>query len=129
MLSTGRVMVLFEDARRLEVSALERLTSGDVRDAADKAWGATKRAADALVLARTGEEPSTSGRTARGVRELRRSDPTLFADLHQRYFARQAELHGNCFYDGNCEPLEVIEAQVRETDQFIRDCKTRAETG
>ena len=71
MLSTERVLLLFKDARRLEALAQERLISGDVRDAAEKAWGLTKRAADALVLARTGEEPSTAGRTARGVRELR----------------------------------------------------------
>ena len=89
MLSTERVLLLFKDARRLEALAQERLISGDVRDAAEKAWGLTKRAADALVLARTGEEPSTAGRTARGVRELRRSDPTLFANLHRWYFTRQ----------------------------------------
>ena len=89
MLSTERVLLLFKDARRLEALAQERLISGDVRDAAEKAWGLTKRAADALVLARTGEEPSTAGRTARGARELRRSDPTLFANLHRWYFTRQ----------------------------------------
>ena len=42
-------------------SALEWLDARDIRDAADKAWCATKRATDALILARTGEEPGTRG--------------------------------------------------------------------
>ena len=126
MLSTDRVLEIFDDARKLEASAVERLASGDIRDAAEKAWGATKRAADALVLARTGEEPRTSGKSALGVRNLRRSDPASFDTLYKAYFSRQAELHRNCFYDGNCEPVEVIEAQIRETSQFIQDCQRRA---
>ena len=35
------------------------LEAGDLRDAAEKAWGATKRATDALILRYTGREPST----------------------------------------------------------------------
>ena len=45
---------IFDDARFLQGSAMERLAAGDVRDAADKAWCATKRATDALILARMG---------------------------------------------------------------------------
>ena len=47
------VRALFDDARQMQVQALERLNEGDIRDAAEKAWCATKRTTDALVLSRT----------------------------------------------------------------------------
>ena len=46
---------IFADARRMQTQAVERLEAGDLRDAAEKAWCATKRATDALILARTGD--------------------------------------------------------------------------
>ena len=48
---------IFADARAVHAQALERLEQDDIRDAAEKAWCATKRATDALILARTGENP------------------------------------------------------------------------
>ena len=54
---TNRIEEIFADARELQADALEMLALGKVRNAAEKDWGATKRASDALVLARTGEEP------------------------------------------------------------------------
>ena len=127
MLSPDRVRELFDDARELEAFGIDRLEAGDIRDAAEKAWGATKRAADALILAHTNEEPRTSGQTGRGMRRLRGANSTDYIDLYNRYFARQAELHGNCFYDNNCEPVEAIEDQIRETSEFIQDCQLRAD--
>ena len=126
-MSPDRVRELFDDARDLETEAIKRLEAKDIRDAAEKAWGSTKRAADALILALTGDEPRTSGQTGRGMRRLRGANPTAYIDLYNRYFARQAELHGNCFYDNNCEPVEVIEGQIRETSDFIHDCQQRAD--
>ena len=55
MVATDRVRALFADARDLQADALEMLEQGRIRNAAEKAWGATKRATDALALARTGE--------------------------------------------------------------------------
>ena len=52
--TTTRVAELLADAREVHSQALERLAAGDIRDAAEKAWCATQRATDALVLARTG---------------------------------------------------------------------------
>ena len=77
MLETERVNAIFADARLLYDDALEQLESGKLRNAAEKAWGATKRATDALILARTGREPHTSGQTMRGIRNLRREDPAI----------------------------------------------------
>ena len=60
--ATDRVQAVFQDARALQADALEMLAQGRIRNAAEKAWGATKRATDALVLANTGEEPERSSR-------------------------------------------------------------------
>ena len=59
----GRVDELFADARQVHAQAVERLEHGDIRDAAEKAWCAAKRATDGLILALTGEEPSTTAAT------------------------------------------------------------------
>ena len=86
MLETERVSFLFTDARDLYDDTLEMLAQGKLRNAGEKAWGATKRATDALILARTGEEPRTSGQTMRGIRALRRVDPAL-EPMRLRYAA------------------------------------------
>ena len=57
MVMTDRIAQIFRDARELQASAAERLDQGDIRGAAEKAWGAAKRATDALILAGTGREP------------------------------------------------------------------------
>ena len=61
MVATDRVNFLFADARALYDDAIEMLDEGKIRNAAEKAWGATKRATGALVLARHGEEPQSAG--------------------------------------------------------------------
>ena len=48
---------LFADASQIRSQAVEGLEQGDIRNAAEKAWCATKRATDAPLLARTGEQP------------------------------------------------------------------------
>ena len=50
MVATDRVRFLFSDARTLYDYALEMLDQGKIRNAAEKAWGATKRATDALEV-------------------------------------------------------------------------------
>ena len=125
MLQTERVGSLFADARGLYGDALEMLDQGRLRNAAEKAWCATKRATDALILARTGREPRTSGQTMRMIRQLRRQDPTL-EQLRVSYGHRQSFLHGACFYDGILEPAEDIIADVRDTIEYIQDAEAMA---
>ena len=125
MLQTERVGSLFADARGLYGDALEMLDQGRLRNAAEKAWCATKRATDALILARTGREPRTSGQTMRMIRQLRRQDPPL-EQLRVSYGHRQSFLHGACFYDGILEPAEDIIADVRETIEYIQDAEAMA---
>ena len=125
MLETERVSLIFADARELYDDALEMLEQGRLRNAADKAWGATKRATDALILARTGEEPRTSGQTMRMLRQLRRQDPSL-EPVRQSYGSRQSFLHGAAFYDGILEPEDDLIADVRETIDYIRGAEEMA---
>ena len=125
MLQIDRVDFLFADARELHDDALEMLEQGRLRNAAEKAWCATKKATDALIVARTGREPRTSGQTMRMLRALRREDPSLEM-MRLGYAARQSFLHGACFYDGVLEPADDIIADVRETLEYIRDAEARA---
>ena len=123
MVATSRVRDIFADARAMQSEALERLTTGDIRDAAEKAWCATKRATDALILARTGEEPVTTARTTNELDRLAGGD-TNFEPLVGRYYSRISQLHGACFYDGNCN--DQTERRIRETAIYIDDAERLA---
>lgn len=123
-----RVGEIFADARFLYAEALEQLQQGKLRNSAEKAWGATKRATDAMLLARTGREPRSAGQTTRGLRILLRDNPQIDRELEGRYNTRANVLHGMCFYDGNCEPEDVTERDIRETIDYIRDVERLAQT-
>ena len=69
-IATDRVRWLFSDAHGLCQDASEMLEQNRMRNAAEKAWGATKRATDALILARTGEEPQSAGQVRRALLRL-----------------------------------------------------------
>ena len=125
MTMTADVARLLADARAMHAAALAQFDAGDIRDAAEKAWCATKRATDALVLARTGEAPPRSPDTTRALRRLAGTDPVIL-NLQDRYYARQGALHGECFYSGDCEPLDNTELLIRETAQYIADAERLA---
>ena len=116
---------IFAGARRMHNAALQQLASGDMRDAAEKAWCAAKRSVDALILARTGQLPPKSPNTTRLLLKLAQDDPHL-RTLQDRYFTRQSALHGDCFYTGLCEPTDAISRLIHETAAFIQDAETLA---
>ncbi len=118
-----RVDELFADARDMQAQAIDRFDQGDVRDAAEKAWCATKRATDALILIRTGEEPVTTARTTDELDALVDREPAA-ESLLGRYFSRLGQLHGACFYDKRCNPQ--TERRIRETGQYISDAEILA---
>ncbi len=120
MVEAERVTVVFEDAWALYEDVLEELAHGKLRNGAEKVWGATKRATDALMLARTGEEPEITARTTRGLHALVSQDENV-ERLVGRYHTRANYLHGLCFYNGMCEPSEEVERRIRETADYIRD--------
>ena len=70
MWNSGQIQSILDGAQDPQQSAVGRLDQGDTRDAAEKAWGATKRATGALILARTGEFPETTAGTTRMLMDL-----------------------------------------------------------
>ncbi len=125
MVTTDDVTAIFADVRAVHADALRLLAAGDIRDAAEKAWCATKRATDALILARTGVEPEISSDTTRGLLGLEAEDKSL-SSLVGRYFSRQGRLHGACFYLGACEPADEVERRIRQTADYIYDAENLA---
>ena len=116
---------IFADARAVHASALEWLEADDIRDAAEKAWCATKRATEALLLATTGEVPPTTVRVSGGLRALGRESEAA-RSLRDRFGSAARYLHHDCFYNGHCEPLEDTEQLIRAADQFIADAESLA---
>ena len=127
MTLTADVTRIFADSRQMYASSLERLEQGDIRDAAEKAWCATKRATDALILARTGEEPEKSPATSQELRLLASKDRSV-EGLVSRYYTRMGILHGDCFYLGLCEPIDQTERRIRETLIYIQDAEAIADS-
>ena len=125
MVVTNRVRAIFADARTVYNSALERLEQGDIRDASEKAWCATKRATDALIVARTGEEPEKAPITSRELRRLALGDGRLDS-LVSWYCTNRDMLHGDCFYLGLCEPIEDTDRRIRETALYIQQTESLA---
>ena len=123
--STDRAAALFVDARALHDAALARLDAGDIRDAAEKAWCATKRAADGLIVARTGDEPDRASDTTRGMRHLGVADEDVHGSMTHYYAAREA-LHGCCFYRASCELIEDTERLIHETVGYIDEAERLA---
>ena len=96
------------------------LAQDKLRNAAEKAWGATKRSTDAMVLARTGNEPQSAGQARRALLRMSNDGPA-FDTFQGQYNTRSALLHVNCFYDGNCEPEDEMSDLIRATDSYIQD--------
>ena len=120
-----RAQFLIDDAWSLHRDALVMVQEGRLRNAAEKAWGATKRATDALILERNGREPGTTCITYRSIRGLRHQSAEL-ESLANRYSQRMQDLHWSCFYDGVLAPEEPIIRDIEATADYIRDSERLA---
>ena len=49
------------------------------------------------------------------------------AHLVRRYYTRQEQLHGKCFYNGPCDPLDETERRIQKTSDYIDDAERLAE--
>ena len=111
---TDSIEAIFQDARELQDDALEMLAEGRIRNAAEKSWGTTKRATDALILARTGEEPERTPETEAALQMLSSLHEAVRQErLVARYYTRPGSIHGHCFYMGLCDPLDQMEHRIR----------------
>ena len=125
MPATERGRYIMSDARVPYADAIEMPDQGRIRNAADQAWGATKRATDALIAERTGREPEITKQTSAGIRAPGRQSEAA-KSWHSRYTGRISQLHGDCFYNGHCEPEEYFVALIRDTADYIRGAETPA---
>jgi hypothetical protein len=121
-----RVKHIFEDANSLYEEAMAELERGNIRDAAEKSWGATLRATNALILARTGKELDGARETTPELHKLAGKDREVDEKLIGRFHTRRDFLHGDCFYSGMLEPRDQIERRIRETKLYIADAKRLA---
>jgi uncharacterized protein (UPF0332 family) len=116
---------IFADARSMCDSAIQRLEAGDMRDAAEKAWCATRRATEALLMAKVLDfGHATTGMISDGLDSLTQAD-SAYKTLVGRYYSRISQLHGSCFYDGRCN--SETERRIRETARYIDDAERLAE--
>jgi len=117
---------LIEDAEDLLNKAIEEVDV-NIRDAAEKAWGATVRTTDALILNRRGFVPT--GPTAmpdrrRALHEIYGKEPLIRErKILDRFYTREWMLHGSCFYEGVCEPVDEVKRRIVETRDYIEDVK------
>ena len=107
-------------------------------------WSCSPRAPSATPRRRPGERPSgprppwcwqgpargwisprssgwASGRCRPGDEAVRQ------ARLVGRYYTRQVQLHGECFYNGLCDPGEDTERRIRKTSGYIGDAERLAD--
>ena len=120
------VKELFDDALFLYQEAVKELEEGKIRDAAEKAWGATAQATNALILARTGREMEGAKETTKELHKLAGEDKQIDEKLIGRFHTRRDFLHGDCFYTGICEPRDQINRRIEETIKYIEDAKKLA---
>ena len=120
-----RMAELFTDARQVQSQAVERLETGNICNAPGKAWCATKRATNALILARTGYEPLSTTATSDHLDDLCHLMPEI-QRLQDHYYIRIHHLHDICFRSGHCN--NQTEHRIMETFAYINDAENLART-
>ena len=127
-----RVSAIFADAWTLYADAIEALELGKHRIAAEVAWGAAKRATDALILARTGREPNSTGQTSGGIRASTYTESRIhnlaisFPNSGQCFHYQRFYRHYQCFYREECADPVVLALLIRGPSFYIRQAETLA---
>ena len=91
---------LISDARSLHDEAMARLDAGDWRDAAEKAWCATRNATEAAILELYGTESRRSTNIDAGIRSLARERGGEWIELRKNYTEVVYHLHIEAFHGG-----------------------------
>jgi len=115
-----------KNARMLYELAIKELKESKkepdkIRDASEKAWGATASAIEALIEKKTGKEIIKGKERSKKLMTLIETDKVIPAHIGFRYFTREDFLHGDCFYLGKCEPKSEIKRRIRETKDLLDD--------
>ena len=89
--------------------------------------GATKRATDALILARTGREPKRDRADVDRNTHLSWQDSGI-KNLREDFREAIRDLHGNCFYLGDRGQPGVVGRMIRDTADYIRHATELADS-
>ena len=100
MLKNASARDLISDARAIHREALARLEAGDWRDAAEKAWCATRNATQAVVLEIYGTQSPRSTNIDAGIRALAREQGAEWIRMRQLFSDVVYHLHIEAFYGG-----------------------------
>ena len=122
----SKVKEKLDNARKLFDMAKKELKEIDkypdkIRDASEKAWGATASATEALIEAKTGRKIKKGKNRSKLLTDLIDIDKKVPAHIGWRYYSRQDTLHGDCFHEGDCEPRDRIKKRILETEDLIDD--------
>ena len=118
MLNNPTAATMMQDAREAQATAERLLDAGDWRDAAEKAWLATRNATSAAVLEVTGVNNSGSTGIEAGLRRLSRQRGGGWAQLREEYKQVVHYLHSDAFYRGIYQ--NDIGDRVRGVADYIR---------
>ena len=127
MLNNPTAAALMQDAREAQATAERLLAAGDWRDAAEKAWLATRNATAALVLEVTGVNNSGSAGIEAGLRRLSRQRGGEWARLREDYKRVVRYLHSDAFYRGKYR--NDIGDRVRGVTDYLRRAEELAAGG
>ena len=124
---TDRIEAIFQDARELQADALEMLAEGGSatpprRLGARRSGQATRSSWHRPVRNRSGR-PRPGRVSGPWHPWTRESGAPTCAGAH---YVRQAELHGQYFYNGLCDPLEDTDRPIRRTSSYIDDAERLA---
>ena len=100
MLKDASAEAMMTDARAMHQEAIARLEAGDWRDAAEKAWCATRNASQAVVLEIYGQDSPRSTNIDSGIRALARERGGQWINIRERYSDVVFHLHIEAFYGG-----------------------------
>lgn len=93
-----------------------------IQDASEKAWGAIVQATNELFDKKGIPIPRTHRERREFLDKLEEEFPEIKKmGLSDRFSARDHILHERCFYQGICEPIEVIEKNIIKVKKFIDD--------
>ncbi len=133
MLKTERVAALFDEARAKSADSLSRLEDAskhwDRREllrSAEQAWAAATQATNALILARSGEEPNSGDRDTFGLLWRLSSEVRGLEKVLDQYTNFSVYLFGLTIANGNLDPLEFTIEDIHKAADYIRECERLA---
>ena len=114
-----RARAYIEEAQALIDQAREELAKGDVRQAAEKAWGAAALAVKAYATWKEGRRLSSHGEMWEYKRKL---EEELGEWVHDSWMSASG-MH-ICFYEGWCNG-EDVEKSLNRVERLVREVKNR----